>query len=77
MTFRASAFTIHQRKNGPAGAEQFDQPVCCRLADTQFDGEFANFCGCRIAGPALQEFTNRISPSARFIPKRFVNLIGK
>ncbi|KAH2776052.1 hypothetical protein KXW38_000690, partial [Aspergillus fumigatus] len=68
-------FTIDQRQDGPAGAEQLDQPVCCRLTEAEPGREFRNICGRRAGGIALQEAADRICPSARFVPKRLINLV--
>lgn len=70
-------FTIDQRQDGPAGAEQLYQPVCCRLAEAEPGREFRNICGRRAGGIALQEAADRITPSACFIPKCVVNLVWK
>ena len=77
MTLRPSALTIDKRQNGPAGAEQLDQPVGRRLADIHLGSEPGNVCRGRTVRIALQEFTDRIRPPASFIPKRFVNLVRK
>ena len=77
MALGSTAFATHQRKNGPTAAEQLDQAVCGRLADIHLGSELSNLChGCAI-GSTAQKSTNRICPSARFVPKRLVYLVWK
>jgi hypothetical protein len=47
------------------------------MAESEFGREFRNICGHRAGRIALQEAADCICPSARLIPKCFVNLVGE
>lgn len=77
MPLRPSALTINKRQNGPAGAEQLDQPVRRGLTQAELGREPRNITGRSATGVVPEKPADRIRTPAPFIPKCLVNLVGE
>lgn len=77
MALWSTALAVHKRHDRATGSKQLDKAIRGRSTDFELGRKQCHLSGCHLASPVLQEFPNCFRASARFIPKRFVDFVGK